>query len=186
MVEIYRNLPLRFNLQIFSTFKIWLRTWDCYNITFIVRSGSSQSILTRSLPRLGRTGSGDDRIPGETNFSSQLGCRDQIYWAELYLELIQGALFRQFARWWESHSSSTKLLISSNNFIQRHLIGNLNTKPTSNLSLLSVKDSGGWKLFFSPSTVNITSDEIGWRLRGWKLLNISNSRGELYKALHNF
>ena len=177
----YRNLPSRFNLQIFSTFKIWLRTWDCYNITFIVRSGSSQSILTRSLPRLGRTGSGDDRIPGETNFSSQLGCRDQIYWAELYLELIQGALFRQFARWWESHSSSTKLLISSNNFIQRHLIGNLNTKPTTNLS------SYLWEIvLLSLHHVNITSDEIGWRLRGWKLLNISNSRLKLYKALHNF
>ena len=177
----YRNLPSRFNLQIFSTFKIWLRTWDCYNITFIVRSGSSQSILTRSLPRLWLTGSGDDRIPGETNFSSQLGCRDQIYWAELYLELIQGALFRQFARWWESHSSNTKLLISSNNFIQRHLIGNLNTKPTTNLS------SYLWEIvLLSLHHVNITSDEIGWRLRGWKLLNISNSRLKLYKALHNF
>ena len=179
MGEIYRNLPSRFILQIFSTFKIWLRTWDCYNITFIVNS--SQCWQGRSP---------DWRSQMTLIFwvlKTERRCKDQIYWAELYLELIQRALFRQFARWWESHSSSTKLVISTNNFIQRHLIGNLNTKPTTNLyHPLSVKDSGGWKLFFSPSTVNITSDEIGWRLRGWKLLNISNSRLELYKALHNF
>ena len=136
-------------------------------------------------------GSVDDRIPGEANwlwYSEMLAvrCRDQIYCAELYLELIQWALLRQFARWWESHSSNTKLLISSNNFIQRHLIGNLNTKPTILSSVATGKIEGRETVLLSLHLQYYQRDEIGWRWRGWKLLNISNSRIKLYKALHNF
>ena len=171
MGEMERNLPSRFNLQIFSTFKIWLRTWDCYNITFIVKS-------SQYIEKVGHQ-TGADRLCWWQNswifwelLTEILRWRDQIYWAELYLELIQRALFRQFARWWQSHSSSTKLLISSNNFIQRHLIGNLNTKPTTNLFMLSARGleaggNGNCSFIRPPSILPVMRLDEDWEVENY-------------------